>query len=79
MGESQPGRPEKQQRNLMYSLKLDWENDRRAPRRQRRETAWDWLMVALSSLKEGRDYLEKYGVAGVFAQEYCEAGGTELC
>ena len=52
----------KQQRNQMYRQKLEWEKDRRAARRERREEVEDWITVALSDLKEEMDYLDQYGV-----------------
>jgi hypothetical protein len=58
------GYPNKQQRNQMYAQKLQWEKERREARRQRREEVDDWVAVALSDLKEERDYIEQYGVEG---------------
>lgn len=54
----------KQQRGQIYRQKLDWEKKRTAARRARRETADNWVAVALSDLKEERDYLDEYGVEG---------------
>ena len=46
----------------MYRQKLEWEKERRAARRHRREEADDWVAAALSDLKEEWDYLAAYGV-----------------
>ena len=62
VGEFKTGWPNKQQRNQIYRQKLEWENVRRNKRRERRETTEDWVAVALSDLREERDYLDKYGV-----------------
>ena len=64
VGEFKTGRPNKQQWNQMYAQKLEWDKERRAARRARREVAEDWVAVALADLKEERDYLAAYGVEG---------------
>ena len=64
VGPFKTGRPNAQQRNQMYRQKLAWEKGRRAARRARREEVEDWVAVALSDLKEERDYLAAYGVEG---------------
>ena len=64
VGEFKTGRPNKQQYNQMYSQRMDWEKERRAERRLRRETCEDWVGVALQDLKEERDHLDQYGVNG---------------
>jgi hypothetical protein len=64
VGVFKTGRPNKQQWNQMYRQKLEWEKERRGARRQRREDVEDWVAVALSDLREERDYLEQYGVEG---------------
>lgn len=58
------GYPNAQQRNQMYRQKLAWEKVRRAARRARRDGVPDWVAIALSDLKEERDYLAAYGVNG---------------
>jgi hypothetical protein len=62
VGPFKTGWPNAQQRNQMYRRKLAWEKDRRAKLRERREKTEDWVAVALADLKEGRDYLDQYGV-----------------
>lgn len=64
VGPFKTGYPNKQQRNQMYSQKLDWEKERRQARRDRREAVEDWVTVALSDFKEERAYLDQYGVEG---------------
>jgi hypothetical protein len=64
VGVFKTGWPNKQQRNQMYRQKLEWEKERRGARRQRREDVDDWVVVALSDLREERDYLAQYGVEG---------------
>ena len=56
--------PNKQQRNMMYAQKLEWEKERRDARRARWEECEDWVKVVLSDLTEDRDYLAEYGVEG---------------
>ena len=68
VGEFKTGRPNKQQHNQMVNQKIDWEQERREERRTRRVECEDWVSVALSDLKEERDYLDQYGVEGFFAQ-----------
>ncbi len=64
VGEIKGEWPTKQQRNQMYTQKLNHEKERRAARRQRREVADDWMAVAVGDLVEERDYLKLYGVKG---------------
>lgn len=66
VGEFKTGRPNKQQRGQMDRQKLEWEKARREAWRSRRETAEDWLAVALEDLKGERDYLKEYGVENYF-------------
>lgn len=66
VGVFKTGRPNKQQYGQMERQKLDWEKDRREKRSERRETADDWVAVALQDLVEERDYLEQYGVEKYF-------------
>ncbi|OBS24323.1 hypothetical protein FPOA_04868 [Fusarium poae] len=49
-----------------YWEKCNYEHNRRVARRRRREITDDWVTVALSDLKEERDYLEEYGMTGFF-------------
>jgi hypothetical protein len=44
--------------------KCNYEHNRRVAGRRRREVTEDWVSVALSDLKEERDYLREYGVTG---------------
>ncbi len=76
VGAFKTGWPNKQQRNVMYRQKLEWEKERRRARRERREIAQDWVAVALSDLKEERDYLDQYGVREYFSR--CIAKLEEL-
>ena len=46
--------------------KYGWEEDRREQRLKRRLECEDWISVALSDMKENRDYLDQYGVDGFF-------------
>lgn len=62
VGLLETGRPNKQQRGQIYNQKLDWEKQRTADRRARREAVGNWVAVALVDLKEERDYLAAYGV-----------------
>ncbi|KAJ4422263.1 hypothetical protein N0V82_003124 [Gnomoniopsis sp. IMI 355080] len=62
VGPFKTGRPNKQQRVQIYKQKRDWEKQRTAARRARREAVENWVAVALSDLKEERDYLAAYGV-----------------
>jgi hypothetical protein len=64
VGPFKTGRPNAQQRNQMHRQKLAWEKERRAERSARREEVEDWVAVALSDLKEERDYLAAYRVEG---------------
>ncbi|KAL6917206.1 hypothetical protein ACHAPO_005990 [Fusarium lateritium] len=49
-----------------YREKCNYEHNRRVARRRRREIVDDWVTVALSDLKEERDYLDPYGITGFF-------------
>ncbi|KAF7191023.1 hypothetical protein HII31_07647 [Pseudocercospora fuligena] len=66
VGPYKTGRPNKQQRKEMVDQKYGWEEDRREQRLKRRLECDDWISVALSDLKETRDYLDQYGVEGFF-------------
>ena len=54
------GRPNKQHWNQIYAQKLEWEKERRAERRLRREDVEDCVAVTFSDLKEETDYLARY-------------------
>lgn len=51
-----------------YWEKCNYEHNRRLARRRRREIVDDWVTVALSDLKEERDYLDEYGITGFFSK-----------
>jgi hypothetical protein len=56
----------KQQRNLLEAQYIDWQKERRAERRTRRETCADWVRLALDELVADRDYLKPYGCGEYF-------------
>ena len=64
VGPFKTGRPNAPQQNQMERQRHAWEKERREERRQRRGECDDWVAVALSDLKEERDYLDQYGVEG---------------
>ncbi|KAK3645621.1 hypothetical protein LTR56_009061 [Elasticomyces elasticus] len=62
VGVFKTGRPNKQQRNAMERQEMEWEKERRAERRGRREEGGDWVQMALVDLKADRDELVQFGV-----------------
>lgn len=54
--------PNKQQRNAMYSQKLEWEKERREERRDRGAETDDWTSVTIPHPTGNKDYLDAYGV-----------------
>lgn len=66
VGVFKTGRPNKQQKGAIERAFIDWEKERRAARRERREGCGDWVKVALKDLTEDRDYLKQYGVGEDF-------------
>jgi len=79
VGPFKTGWPNKQQRGQMYRQKLEWEKRRTAARRTRRETTDDWVAVALSDLKEERDYLDAYGVEKYLPKSIAMEGTVAEC
>ncbi|KAG8352605.1 hypothetical protein FVEN_g9412 [Fusarium venenatum] len=49
-----------------YWEKCNYEHTRRVARRRQRDIVDDWVTVALSDLKEERDYLDEYSMTGFF-------------
>ncbi|VTO85115.1 unnamed protein product [Fusarium graminearum] len=55
-----------------YWEKCNYEHNRRIARRRWREIVDDWVTVALSDLKDERDYLDLYGITGFFPESIAE-------
>ncbi|KAK6711211.1 hypothetical protein SNK05_005638 [Fusarium graminearum] len=55
-----------------YWEKCTYEHNRRIARRRWREIVDDWVTIALSDLKDERDYLDLYGITGFFPESIAE-------
>lgn len=69
------GRPGTLHQGWTYARKMKREKDRREARRDRRETTQNWVSIALSELKEDRDYLDAYGIEGYFPKSIAALEG----